>query len=479
MSLRLRLILVLLVVYSVGGYLIVRQALKEVEPRYLESMEESLVDIAVILASLVEQSADESGIHHESIASTMDQARDRRFDAAIYGFQKDEIGLQVYLTDSTGRVLYHSQRPETVGEDFSAWNDVHLTLLGHYGARASRENSDDPTSTVLHVAAPVRLGDRIVGVLTVGKPTSNVAALVASARRKVVWGAVLGGLVLLLGLLLVAGWVVSPIERLTRYARSVRDGEDLALPELPGKTLGDLGRSFDEMREALEGRQYVARYLQTITHAIKTPLTGIRGAAELLHESMSKEDREVFLANILDGTERIRDTVDRMLPLAALEARRGLEKRESFDLAGLIEELAQERRGDFESAGIELRIRMASRLVVNGDRLLLKEAIGNLVRNSFEFGSRGGEVEIRTFVTDKTVSIEVTDDGPGIPDFALDRVFDRFFSLPRPGSGDRSSGLGLSLVREIAHLHGGSVGLENRDDHGAVACLKIPLEQGA
>lgn len=474
MSLRLRLILVLLLVYSVGGYLLIRQALQEVQPRYLESMEESLVDISVILAALVEK----TGGGGADLAEILKQARSRQLDAAIYGFRKREIDLRVYLTDASGFVMYHSHRPDAVGEDFSAWNDVHFTLAGRYGARTTREKANDPTSIVLYVAAPIVLEGRIAGVLTVGKPASNVAVLVASARKKIVWGAVLGGVLLLAGLLLVAGWVVTPLERLTRFARSVRDGESTRCPDLPGRTLKDLGRSFQEMREALEGRQYVARYLQTLTHAIKTPLTGIRGAAELLREPMAPEDRDVFLTNILDGTERIRDTVDRMLPLAVLEARHGLENREPVDLSERATLVTEELRPDFVSAGMELQMKSADSLSVHGDRLLLKEAIGNLVRNSFEFGSPGTVVTISVLRQSGEAVVEVIDNGPGIPPYALERIFERFFSLPRPGTGNRSSGLGLTLVREIATLHGGSVSLENRKPTGVLARLRFPIDPG-
>jgi two-component system sensor histidine kinase CreC len=212
-----------------------------------------------------------------------------------------------------------------------------------------------------------------------------------------------------------------------------------------------------------------------MTHAIKTPLTAIRGAAELLRESMPSEDREAFLGNILSGTERIRDTVDRMLPLAALEARHELEKPELIFLETLIGTLAEERRPDFESVGKKFLVRSETDPRVRGDNLLLREAIGNLIQNSLEFSSLGGVVELRVSKLNAFAVIEVLDDGPGIPHYALDRVFDRFFSLPRPNNGDRSSGLVLSLVREITHLHGVTAVITNRDGHGAIARFSIPL----
>ncbi|MEZ5276037.1 MAG: two-component system sensor histidine kinase CreC [Opitutaceae bacterium] len=476
MSLRLRLILVLLAVYTVGGYVLIRQALHEIEPRYLEGIEESLVDTSALLASLVEVTTREGSVSDHSLAETVDRAVARGLNADIFGFRKESLGLRFYLTDENGRVLYHSERRDWVGADFSRWNDVHRTLQGAYGARATRDDPDDPATVVLYVASPVRVDGKIAGVLTVGKPTSSVSVFVATARRKIIWGAIIGGFVLLALLLLVAGWVVTPLEKLTAYARRVRDGRKATPPVLPGKTLSGLGRAFDEMREALDGRQYVARTLQTLTHAIKTPLTAIRGAAELLKEPMTEPDREVFLEQILEGTERIRRTVDRMLPLADLESRQELGPAAPVDLESVIRESVDERRPDFNARGIRVIEDLVPGLTVVGDRLLLGEAIGNLLSNSLDFGPAGSRIELHLRREGGDAVVDILDEGPGLPDYALERVFDRFFSLPRPGGGDRSSGLGLSLVSEIAKLHGGVVTLRNREPAGAVARLVLPLD---
>src|SRR5690606_36500319 len=125
--------------------------------------------------------------------------------------------------------------------DFSCWNDVARTLSGRYGARSTRDVPGDDATQVLYVGAPVRHENEVVGVVTVGKPTRGINALVEAAERKILIGAAVGGVALLLVLLLVAAWIIGPFERLTAYARAVRDGRPAALPKLPGRTLGELG----------------------------------------------------------------------------------------------------------------------------------------------------------------------------------------------------------------------------------------------
>jgi two-component system sensor histidine kinase CreC len=113
-------------------------------------------------------------------------------------------------------------------------------------------------------------------------------------------------------------------------------------------------------------------------------------------------------------------------------------------------------------------------VAISGERFLLSQAVGNLVQNAVEFSPAGGAVSIGMRVGPTELAVVVEDEGPGIPVYALEKVFDRFYSLPRPDSGRKSSGLGLSIVREIARMHGGEVTLENRPGGGARAMLTLP-----
>jgi len=111
---------------------------------------------------------------------------------------------------------------------------------------------------------------------------------------------------------------------------------------------------------------------------------------------------------------------------------------------------------------------------VMGERFLLEQAVGNLLQNAVEFSSTGGVVQLEVVSQAAAVRVAIADAGPGVPAFALEKVFDRFYSLPRPDTGRKSSGLGLSIVREIARLHGGEITLENRSEGGVLATLVLP-----
>jgi two-component system sensor histidine kinase CreC len=231
------------------------------------------------------------------------------------------------------------------------------------------------------------------------------------------------------------------------------------------------------MRAALEGKQYVERYTQALTHELKSPLAAIRGAAELLQEPMPPEQRARFLAHLRAESERVQKIVDKMLHLSALEARRGLEGVETVSLAAIAREAVETLRPAWSARGQDVRTEADDSVTVRGERFLLVQAAVNFLQNATEFAPPGGRIAVRVARDGAHAELTVEDDGPGVPDYALARVFERFYSLPRPDTGRKSTGLGLSFVREIALLHGGEARVENRPEGGARAALRLPAAE--
>lgn len=475
MTIRTRLFLLYLLVIAVSCVTLLWWITSAVRIRYLESMEESLVDTSVILASLLEKQVSGDRIDPASFRDAFTTAYARRFEASIYSILKTEVDLRVYVTDRHGIVVYDSDGGRAEGRDYSQWNDVKRTLRGRYGARASMVDPRDASSAVIHVAAPIHGRDgAIIGVVTVGKPPTYVNQFVAATRQRAVLYAL--PVVVVLGIVGWFGsiWITRPLERLTAHARALRDGRASTLPRLDSPEVHALGRALEELRDALEGKNYVENYVQSLAHQLKAPLSGVRGAAELLQENMPDADRARFLANIRTEAGRIQRIVDRMLQLASLEKRKALEDVEPLDLVALVHSAVDELRPVLQQRQLEVQV-TATAAAVKGERFLLGQALLNLLHNAADFAPRGSTLDVKVRVVRERIVLEVLDRGPGVPDYALSRVFERFYSLPRPDSGAKSTGLGLSLVREIAHLHRGETRLENRTDGpGARAILELP-----
>jgi two-component system sensor histidine kinase CreC len=474
MKLGLRMFLLYLALFAACLYFTTDWIWTTLRTRYLESVEEPLVDGANLLASLAEREMARPDFSFAELQDDLARAHSRPLSARIYDLQKSAVDQQIYITDAKGRVVLDTRSPSAVGEDYSRFHDVKLTLAGQYGARATRLDPNDAFSTALHIGAPIYLNGRINGVLTVVEPTASIDAFLHLARPAFVRAGLLTIAVAALLSLALSYLLTRPIDRLARYADGIRLGKRPPFPKLGRTEIADLGLALRRMQEALEGRQYAEEYVQTLTHELKSPLSAIRGAAELLQEGMPAQQQARFIANIRTESARIARIVDRMLELAKLENRRETPEMEPVELDALVRTVAESHEPLLAAKDLKLEIAAADRLTLSGNAFLLHQAVENLVQNAIEFSPKGGTVKVDVVPERDRVTITVTDEGPGIPDYALDRIFDRFYSLGRPDSGRKSTGLGLNLVREVAATHGGTVRVVNRPEGGALAELSLP-----
>lgn len=474
MRIGLRIFLGYFLIVALAALLLAQVFVAQVKPGVRQAMEDTLVDTANVLAELATDDFLAGQLADGAFARRVSALAQRDPGADIWGFKKRPGTYRVYATDARGIVVFDSSGRD-VGKDYSRWNDVYLTLRGRYGARSTLENPYEPDSSVMHVAAPMRDADgRIIGVLTVAKSNRAIAPFIERSQSVVIrWGLVLMGAALLVGAAF-AWWVTSQLGSLRRYANAVTEGERIALPVTAGE-FANLGRALETMRERLEGKQYVEQYVHTLTHEMKSPLAAIRGSAELLEGPLSDADRARFAGHILAQSERLAQMIDKLLALAAVEHRQRLEQPERLDLGEVSRQAIELSASRLEQAGVKLRTVLATGMCVSGDGFLLRQALVNLIDNAIEFSSRDSTIEFDLRIDAGQAVISVADRGPGVPDYALPRVFERFYSLGRPAGGSRSSGLGLCFVREVATLHAGSATLDNREGGGAVATLRLPL----
>ncbi len=333
-----------------------------------------------------------------------------------------------------------------------------------------------PAEAMIMVETPIYGRDGAeIGRVRLSRPRRSVNAVIWAERRKLAAVALV-----VAGTMLVAGWWIAhrltvALGRLANYARAVRAGDDARPPTSRATEIAALGNAFEAMRRELEGKAYIERYTQALTHEIKSPLAGVRGAMEILEEDPPPEERARFFGHLRAETERMGRIVDRMLELTALESRREPGTREDVELGRMLIEQVAALRGGAEARQVRWELSGGdAEIVVFAERFLLGQAVFNLLQNAVEFSPRGGRIAVRITRSIGWANVVVEDDGAGVPAYALDRVFERFYSLPRPFGGRKSTGLGLPLVREIARLHGGEVSLGNRSEGGARAELRLP-----
>lgn len=443
-----------------------------------QSAESVLVDGVQILAGFIEdQLQQQQELSTEQFERVFERVHKRQFEAQIYQIIKTSVDSQVYVTDQRGIIIYDSTGLD-VGEDFSQWRDVKLTLEGQYGARTSfldsqRKEPDDAKGMI--VAAPILQNGETIGVVSLIKPINGLEGhLLTETNQLKRFVFALLALALLLGYFL-SLWFSRSLKQIADYANDMASGKNVSPPTSRDSRLSNVSDSISNLRKQLDGKEYIENYIHGLTHELKTPLTSIRGAIELIDEDMPESDRKRFFNNISRSNRRMSRLVDRMLSLAKLESETDVQVDE-FDLLASVRRLIEERDQVLNTKKLSVELPKVDKFSCYADQVLLSQAIANLLDNAISFSKRGSTLTITMQQEHKQARFSLTNEGESIPDFAQDKLFDRFFSLPREnqdGVESKSTGLGLSFVKQIMKLHQGTISVRN-SNNGVVANLSWP-----
>lgn len=379
------------------------------------------------------------------------------------------------VLDAQGCVVASSgeQRGSCLGD----LPEVRAALSGHYSAVLRHRISDEPTPGVesisrrgrvrVYTALPVLADGAVIGVVRLSRTAIDPAKALWFDRRRLL--AVLFGCALLTaGLSLFLSRTISrPLRAITRVARELAQGRGrppVALPGLAPEELREVSRALDQVISQLSDRaEYISEFATTVSHELKTPITAIRGASELLSQQwreMSDQERTRFLANIESDAERMERLVTRLLHLARIQSAPEFVQEVALGpfLQGLVEVYGSGLQVTLGNPDLSLRIHPEH----------LHSALRNLLDNAFRHGE-GKPVELHAFERAGRVVIRVRDRGPGISEGNRERIFQRFFTTERDRGG---TGLGLVIARAVAKTRGGDLSFETS---GEGTCFELAL----
>jgi signal transduction histidine kinase len=305
---------------------------------------------------------------------------------------------------------------------------------------------------------------------------------------------VLGGTVLaLLAGLAVASRAMRPIAALTRAARRIASTRDPSLsmprPETDDE-IAELARTLDEMLGELdqarsETEQMVQaqrEFVADASHELRTPLTSILANLELLEEALARRqggggEESEMVASALRSSKRMRRLVGDLLLLARADAGRTTQRAE-LELADVVEAAYAEVKPVADDHELVLRRLDSARVIGNADEL--HRLVVNLLDNGIKHTPAGTRIELELARSNGTAVLEVTDDGPGLPDGMEEQVFSRFVRGAGPSdiAGDGGTGLGLAIVRAVAQSHGGGVTAGRSEAGGARFVVTLPALGG-
>jgi signal transduction histidine kinase len=370
------------------------------------------------------------------------------------------------LLDAQGRVI--GGRSD-VGASFANIEEVRTAMSGRFAAVMRVRDMDTPAPPLysisrgakirVFVALPVFVNDQVRGVVYVSRTPDNILRNLYRERDKVAAAAIVALLAaLIIGAVFVRA-IARPMRELAQRAEAITSGQNDAISPLSRhgtRELASLTQSFMTMARRLSDRSnYLSSFASHVSHELKTPLTAIKGAAELMRDAdtaMTAEERERFLSNVLSDVTRIEALLDRLREMA---------RADNPQLGGAVSiaELAAALRERFASLDI----------VVGGEPATLPLIVfGHLMDNAIRHGA--DQVEIIVHQEGARAVVRVADDGAGISSGNRERVFDPFFTTRRAEGG---TGMGLGIVRALLRAHGGDIVLAD-SEHGTAFMLTLP-----
>lgn len=372
-----------------------------------------------------------------------------------------------------------------IAEARSLKEEVAEALAGQKPAIYSERFGDD-AERVLSLTVPIKKVAIVVGALTV--ETSDITQIIAAERAALVPLIIFAVLVAIITSTLLTLGIARPVRKLALASDKVRTGaaERLDLGSLHSRKdeIGDLARAMEAMTTSLYDRiQENERFAADVAHELKNPLTSIRSAVETAQAIQDPAAKEKMMSVIARDVIRLDRLITDISNLSRLEAEIVREKLVRIDLARLLEDIISIYRDTSRDgeARVTLTAELQGKAIVMGREGPLGQVISNLVENARSFSPPGGEVKVvlarAMSGREPILRMTVEDQGPGIPPDKLEKIFERFYTdRPQGAKFGNNSGLGLSIVRQIAETHRGKVWAENRVVDGKITGARFIVD---
>ena len=385
----------------------------------------------------------------------------------------DEEGRGVDVWSARGEAIYRSSASSSLpGAVLARISET--PLYGSTLSRGARWRTLTQMTTVDGVSAVLRVSRseerlhtqlwEILIVLILGLP---VAVLFAGV----------GGYVLARRALMPMDRLASEAHRITadrlheRLSVPNPDDEVGRLASVINDTLARLESSFDQLR----------RFTADASHELRTPLAIIRGIGEVgLGEPRTPIEYKEAMGSMLEEVDRLTNLVDTLLRLSHGDAGTVRLMKEPVDLGHLANEVVSSLMILAEERGQRLRMELSDHVCVSADRLVLREAVANIIDNAIKYSRTGGTIDVRVHVRHEQAILEIADEGPGIAPEHRQRIFDRFFRLDEARSRDSGgTGLGLAIAKWAVEANGGDITVEDDARRGSMFRIVLPASEPA
>ena len=335
---------------------------------------------------------------------------------------------------------------------------------------------NDKGELVVSVAVPIQRMRAVLGVLLLSTRGGDIDNIVAAERWGIVRVSLFAAAVTIVLSVILANTIAGPVQRLSAAAESVRHSvrARAEIPDFTDRTdeIGHLSGALRDMTNALYKRiDAIESFAADVAHELKNPLTSLRSATETLPLARTDESKERLMEIIKHDVKRLDRLISDISDASRLDAELAREDAKSVDMAELLRTTVSLFNDIHRDDTLEVVLDIAYapgawpyRVVGHDSRL--SQVIVNLLDNAISFSPPGGRVAVVARRIGPEIQIAIEDEGPGIPEENLERIFERFYTDRPQENFGQNSGLGLNISRQIAVAHGGRLWAENRPPAG-------------
>lgn len=405
--------------------------------------------------------------------------KDKEFAFLLQRYSQ-KVDARMHVVSLQGIVLFDSDAEDSVvGRDFSARPEIQTALGGEYGAnwKLTKNNAH----VFYYIALPIQHEGETLGVAYVAGHTDRITKAILKMVKDQNLAMILALAGAFLMSVILAQTMTRRLRKLTRTSMAYAKGDSPLNPKIGGQDeISDLGHAIDRMATEIEQRnRYNRDFVTTVMHELKTPVTAIKGAAEVLQQGAAEkeETRNKFLSNICYQSDRLTRMIGELGELTKLDVENLRGQKQKVDYCQSVREILERLMPTFDqqhaafSASIPDDIAMT--MIVTGR---IEQVISNLLENAFRYTPVSGSVELTvTSQDEQTILTSIKDTGSGIPAAGLKRVFDRFYTTePKDVPRDYGSGLGLAIAKSIVENHQGKIWVESSPGNGSRFLFTLP-----
>jgi len=472
-SIRTRLLAAFLIVALAAAAGLSAYFLNQIEAFGLRRLEERLYSEARVSASLLGTAIEANG------GTSLAGETGKRVSSALAD-ATSASSSRIMVVDSTGKVVADSAGASTLGENVGRRTEIVKALRGDYGATTSIL----PNGRVaLFVTAPIRTNGHIVGVTYATASTFSIVTVLNDYRGQLAI-VVLAFLIAAFAITeLLTRWLTRPLRELQSGAAALASDHSVRVKPAGPRETHDLAVAFNDLAEEIETSSVElheeetrkSRFVSDVSHELRSPLTGIRLAAEtLLGGDIDEVDEKRFLETIIRESDRLTGLANDLLELQRIEGATGELPIGRVDLTQAARLAVEANEPVAAERGVSVVVEGEAPTVL-GSRDRLQQVVGNLVDNATRHTPAGRHVRVVLSEERGEAVLRVIDEGSGIPPADLANLFQRFYRAQY--SRDRATGgagLGLAIVQAIVTSHHGTIEAANRPEGGAVFTVRLP-----